>query len=67
MMTCQRYIFELSSGRLDDADLGTRVQARMHRMVCVRCRAFTHNDQVLTQVLDDWRARAQRGDEPPPP
>ncbi len=66
MMNCQRYIFELTSGRLQEADLGTRAQARLHRMICVHCRAFTRNDAQLSEVLDAWRERTVRGDEAEP-
>ena len=65
-MDCKRYIFELTSGRLAEADLGTKAQARLHRMMCSHCRAFTHNDATLSQVLDGWRERSVRGDEDAP-
>jgi len=57
MMQCRDYVFQLTSGQLDEASAGTRLEARVHRWICVRCRAFTHNDAVLTQVLASRRER----------
>lgn len=65
-MNCQRYIFELTSGRLQEANLATRAQARWHRLICVHCRTFTRNDQTLSVVLDAWRERSVRGDDAEP-
>ena len=65
-MNCQRYIFELTSGRLAEADLPTRAQARLHRLICVHCRTFTRNDEALSQVLDTWRERSVRDEAPQP-
>lgn len=59
MMKCRDYVFQLTSGQLDGAPLATRLEARMHRWVCVRCRAFTHNDQVLGEILERQRERVK--------
>ncbi|MEY4763691.1 MAG: hypothetical protein RI907_364 [Pseudomonadota bacterium] len=67
MMNCQRYIFELTSGRLREAGLATQAQARLHRLVCVHCRAFTRNDQQLERVLEGWRQRAEHDGPGEPP
>ena len=55
MMKCKEYIFKLTSGQFDDADLMTRLQASQHRLICRRCRAFTRNDSKLDQILADYR------------
>lgn len=64
MMTCKQYIFQLTSGQLAQASVGVQLQARLHRLQCRHCRAFTHNDQALQAVLDALRERAQQ--DPPP-
>lgn len=61
-MKCKEYVFKLTSGQLDDAPLEERLQAKLHRMMCKRCRAFTHNDQKLDAVLADYKAHLARSD-----
>ncbi len=58
MMTCKQYVFQLGSGQLNEADTGTRLQARLHRLMCRHCRAFTRNDQALSAILQAARERA---------
>ncbi len=70
MITCKQYVFQLSSGQLAEGKLGMRVQAGWHRMSCRRCRAFTHNDQALSAILEAARERALgpvNGEQAPPP
>jgi anti-sigma factor ChrR (cupin superfamily) len=55
-MKCQEYIFKLTSGQLDEADVATRLQAAQHRLTCRHCRAFTRNDARLDQILADYQA-----------
>lgn len=54
-MKCKEYVFKLTSGQLDDAPVGERMQANLHRMVCKYCRAFTRNDAKLDAVLEGYR------------
>lgn len=63
-MKCKQYIFQLTSGQLADAPLGVKLEARLHRLQCRHCRAFTRNNQALQTVLDAVRERAQQGPEP---
>ncbi len=70
MITCKQYVFQLSSGQLAEGGLGMRVQAGLHRMSCRHCRAFTHNDQALSAILEAARERAMGTvdqEQPPPP
>lgn len=55
MMRCKEYIFKLTSGQLDNAPLSVKLEARAHRMICKYCRAFTRNDQMLQQILAEYR------------
>lgn len=61
MMTCQEYIFQLTSGRLEEAGPKDRFWAAQHRLMCRRCRAFTHNDALLDEVLKGYQSHVQRG------
>lgn len=54
-MKCKEYVFKLTSGQLDDASVGDRLQARLHLVTCKACRAFTQNDQTLDAVLADYK------------
>ena len=63
-MKCKEYVFKLTSGQLDEAPLGERMQARMHRLACKACRAFTHNDQKLGTVLADYKKHLTEQDQP---
>jgi hypothetical protein len=70
MITCKQYVFQLSSGQLAEGHFGMRVQAGLHRMSCRHCRAFTHNDQALSTILETARERAMGHTDPeqvPPP
>ena len=62
-MKCKQYIFQLTSGQLADAPLGVNLEARLHRLQCRHCRAFTHNDQALQRVMNTYREHTQRADE----
>lgn len=57
MMRCKEYVFLVSSGQLDDAPLATRLAGGAHRLMCRHCRAFTANDQALSEVLAKQRER----------
>ena len=57
MMQCREYIFLLTSDQLAQAGAGTALQARLHRMICRHCRAFTRNDAQLLATLAQQRER----------
>ena len=57
MMSCQQYLFVLTSGQLEEAGWLTRAQAGQHRLMCRRCRTFTRNDAMLDQLTMAWRDR----------
>lgn len=63
-MKCRDYIFELTSGRLEEGGWWMQTQARTHRLLCVRCRAFTRNDQALRDALQARRVQLQEALEP---
>lgn len=54
-MNCKDYVFKLSSDQLKNAPLTLKMEARLHCLMCKYCRAFTHNDQRLDQIIDDYR------------
>jgi len=56
MMKCKAYIFQLTSGQLEQAPLATRVEAQVHRWRCRHCRAFTRNDEALSAVLTAYKS-----------
>ncbi|MDO4795831.1 MAG: hypothetical protein Q4A28_07845 [Brachymonas sp.] len=62
MKKCQQYVFKLTSGQLDDAPLGERLQAQLHLLVCSRCRAFTRNNAALDGIFQHWREQLQTPD-----
>lgn len=64
MMSCQRYVFLLTSGKLEEAGLGENLWATQHRLSCRHCRAFTRNDRRLDQILQQRAERLQRPDAP---
>jgi hypothetical protein len=64
MMNCKTYVFKLSSGQLETASLGERLWAAQHRMMCSKCRAFTANDEQLSAVMAQHKAKLLNG--PPP-
>ena len=51
MMRCREYIFLLTSDQLEGAGTSMVLQARLHRLMCRHCRAFTRNDQRLLAAL----------------
>ena len=57
MMKCKDYIFKLTSGQLDQATGFEHLLAWQHRMMCSRCRAFTHNDARLNDLLRSYQER----------
>ncbi len=64
LMTCQDYIFKLSSGQLDEAGRLDSLRASHHRLVCRRCRAFTRNNARLDDILADYKEKLTKPDEP---
>ncbi|GAB2815431.1 hypothetical protein GCM10027276_15410 [Comamonas piscis] len=58
-MKCRDYIFQLTSGQLEDAGTATKIAAWQHRMICFRCRAFTRNDQALQDILSGYGDQLQ--------
>lgn len=65
MKKCQQYVFKLTSGQLEEASYGERLQARLHLLVCSRCRAFTRNNTALDGIFQNWRDQLQTPDMPP--
>lgn len=66
MMNCRDYIFQLTSGQLNQAGSLDRFWAAQHRLICRRCRAFSRNDQQLDAILDSYRAHLTRSSDDPP-
>lgn len=64
MMTCKTYVFKLSSGQLDEAGAVDRLWAAQHRLMCRRCKAFTANQAILTQVMTAYRDQALQAEPP---
>lgn len=64
MMRCKTYIFKLTSGQMEDADRIERFWAAQHRMVCRHCRAFTHNDALIDEIVDGFKTRLMVPDHP---
>jgi hypothetical protein len=62
-MKCKEYIFKLTSGQLEEADLLVRLQAVQHRLTCRHCRAFTRNDQRLDRILGDYQNHLSKPDD----
>jgi hypothetical protein len=63
MMKCREYIFQLTSGQLQDAPKALRLEAAMHRMMCKYCRTFTRNDATLDRMLAGYRESLQQPDD----
>lgn len=64
MMSCQEYIFKLTSGQLTEANWRDRFWSAQHRMVCRNCRAFTANDERLDQILAGYKQQLTEPEEP---
>lgn len=64
-MKCREYIFELTSGRLEEGGWLLRSRGAAHRLTCVNCRAFTRNDSELLQAVRSQREKLIREFEPP--
>lgn len=65
MISCQRFVFLLTSGELDESGWLTRMQAGQHRLVCRHCRAFAANDRRLDDIVRAQRERWLQPDEAP--
>lgn len=55
MLTCQAYIFKLTSGQLAEATPVEKFWAFQHRLICHRCRTFTANDQRLSDIVYSYK------------
>lgn len=66
MISCQRFVFLLTSGELEEAGWLTRLQAGQHRLACRHCRAFAANDRRLDDIVRAQRERWLQPDEPGP-
>ena len=64
MKKCQQYVSKLTSDQLENAPYGERLQARLHLLVCSRCRAFTRNNAALGDIFQNWREQLQTPDMP---
>jgi hypothetical protein len=64
MMKCKEYIFKLTSGQLQEADLSDRFWAAQHRMACRHCRAFTRNDVRLDGILQSYKDHVTKAGSP---
>ena len=62
MISCQRFVFLLTSGELQESGWLTRLQAGQHRLVCRHCRAFAANDRLLDDIIRAQRERWQTPD-----
>ncbi len=65
MMKCREYISLLTSGQLQEAPAGVRMEAGMHRLMCRYCRTFARNDARLDDLLEEYRKALKREDADP--
>ncbi len=63
MINCQRFVFLLTSGELQESGWLTRLQAGQHRLMCRHCRAFAANDRLLDDIVRAQRERLQTPDQ----
>jgi hypothetical protein len=63
MISCERFVFLLTSGELDESGWLTRMQAGQHRLACRHCRAFAANDRRLDDIVRAQRERWWQADE----
>jgi hypothetical protein len=59
-MKCQEYVNRLASGQLRQASLAEKFWAMQHRMICKRCKAFTRNDERLSEIIQGYRKHLER-------
>lgn len=57
MMNCKEYIFKLTSGQLEDAGRLERFWGAQHRLMCRRCRAFSANNDQLSDILKGYKEK----------
>lgn len=50
-MQCITFVRLVVTDQIGRLTLLGRVQARMHCMVCCKCRGFNHNNEVLNNML----------------
>jgi hypothetical protein len=50
MMTCKEVSTLVSSGRLADAPMTSRLGARLHLMMCRHCRAFARQLEAIARA-----------------
>lgn len=60
MMKCREYIFLISSGKIDGASVGVRLDAGMHRLICKYCRGFSRNNKQLDKMLTAYREELKK-------
>lgn len=58
-MNCQRFVDLLTTDHTARGTPVQRVQLRLHRLVCHRCRAFAQNDAQLQDWLKTWAEGAE--------
>lgn len=60
MMKCREYIFLISSGKIDEASVGVRLEAGMHGLICKYCRGFSRNNKQLDKMLTAYREELKK-------
>lgn len=55
MMKCKQFVFLTSSDQWPHTRWATRLDGRLHRLMCTDCRSFDQNDQALKKILLKYR------------
>lgn len=60
MMTCKQFVFLTSTDQWPASPLKTRLAGKTHQWICLSCRAFRHNDEILKHILANYKEQLQK-------
>ena len=63
MLRCDDFVFLQSSGQLDEMSRMKKAKTLTHVWVCRKCRQFRRNDQLLTKLVQQLKAKLLHDDQ----
>lgn len=63
MLRCDDFVFLQSSGQLDEMGRMKKAKTLTHVWVCRKCRQFRRNDQLLTKLVQQLKAKLLHDDQ----
>lgn len=55
MKKCKEWVYDISSGKADEAKVLEKMKMKLHLMMCQKCKNFKFNNDILKSAMKNYR------------